>query len=451
MSFDRVVELTLNLIAGAVGENTIGIPAIITEEAPAAAGAFGSGFAKRYKINELASVKTDFSAGGATYAAAQSIAKPTTKVSEFYIIKRASAVAGVQKLTFGGTLGADDVVTGTVNGHAISVTYATSMADTLTAIAVAIQALAEVATAVSNGTDEIVITFNTEWQPATGTFTAAGGSEPTITTSTTTAAVNIASDIDNALAEAATNKWFMLLPTSTSKAVLLAAAAKIETLPQYKMMLAVSTDTGNYDANADDDVLSITKANGYNRSSIWHHDDSTEYLHCVLASYCLAIPPGQVSFKHKRLMGVTSSNLTASQIGVIEGKNGNTYTEAGPFPLTLPGVVASGVSIEAIRDIFYYLQELQLALYNLMITRNKLPYNESGRQLGLASGNAVVARVLTEGVLNPDANPANEFIMTEIADISPTDKGNHVFPAETVGEHLASTTKFRVTMNMQVS
>jgi hypothetical protein len=451
MSFDRVVEITLNLIAGAVGENTIGIPAIITDEAPSVSGAFGSGYAKRYKLNELNSIKTDFSSGGVTYAAAQSIAKPTTKVSEFYIIKRSPAVAGVQTLVSSGDLTASDVVTGTVNGNAISVEYETSHIATMTALAAAIQSLAEVATAVFDGTNTITITFNTEWQPATGTFVAAGGSAPTFTTATTTAAVNIASDIDNALAEAATNKWFMLLPTSASKAVLLAAAAKIETLPQYKVMIAVSTDTGNYDANADDDVLSITKANGYNRSSIWHHDDSTEYLHCVLASYCLAIPPGQVSFKHKRLTGVTSSGLTASQIGVIEGKNGNTYTEAGPFALTLPGVVASGISIEAIRDIFYYLQELQLALYNLMITRNKLPYNESGRQLGLSTGNAVISRMLTEGVLDPDADPSNAFLMTEIAELSPTDKGNHVFPAETNGQHLASATKFRVTMNMKAS
>lgn len=451
MSTDRVVEISLNLIQGAVGNNTVGVPAIITNETPAVSGNFGSGYAKLYRASDLESIKTDFSAGGATYAEAVKLMSPNPKVSQFYIIKRGAPTAGVYTLTFSAPLAAGDVVTGTINGNAISVTYATSNADTLTALAAAIQALDEIATAASNGTDTITITYNTEWLPAVGTFTAAGGDEPTITTAVSTSAVTIGDDIDNALAETATNLWFCLLPTQTSKAVLLAAAAKIESLAEYKIMIGHSTDTDTYDSGATDDVLSIMQANGYNRSGVIVHDDSAEYVHAILASRCLAVAPGGVAFKLKRLTGATAAPFTSAQISVIEGKNGNTYTQAGPFPLLLQGVMASGVAIEAIRDIFYFLQELQLALYNVLVTRNKVPYNEDGRQLGLAAGNSVVSRMLTEGVLDPDADPANQFIMTEIADISPTDKGNHVFPCEVVGKHLGSATKFRVTMNIQVS
>jgi len=449
MSTDRLVEITLNLIQGAVGSNTVGIPAIITNEAPASG--FGSGYAKLYKTNELSTVGTDFSTGGVTYAAAQKLTSPSPKVNQFYVIKRGATTAGVVTLTFAAGLGAGDVITGTVNGNAISVTYATSVAATLTALAAAIQALTEVTTAASNGTDTITITFAAEWTPAVGTFTAAGGGEPVITTATVTPAVNIANDIDNALAETATNLWFMLLPTQSDTSVILAAAAKIESLSEYKMMGATSTATGIYDSGSTTDVASIMESNGYNRSFINYHDDSTEYIHTIIASRCLSVAPGQVAFKHKRLTGATPAPLTGAQISIVEGKKCNTYTQAGPFALFLQGVVSSGVSIEAIRDIFYFLQELQLALYNVLVTRDKVPYNESGRQLGLAAGNGVVQRMITEGVLNPDADPQNEFIMTEIADISETDRGNHVFPSEVVGEHLASATKFRVIMNIKVS
>lgn len=449
---DRVISLTLNLISGALGISVSNIPAIITDEALSGSHDFGSGVAKKYKVNELASLAVDFSDSGATYDAASAIASQTPKVNEFYVIKRASAVAAVVTLELSASLVASNTIAGTVNGEAISVPYSSSNAQTLTNLASAIQALEMVATAVSDGTDTITITFETQWEPNVSTFTVTGGvSQATCTTTVATPATNIRDDIAAARAETSTNEWFMLLPTTTNKGAILAAADYVESLGGEIMALFHTTDAAVI-TSATTDVASLLQDEAYNYSGIVYHDDSTEMVHAAIASRVLAIDPGQVSFALKSLTGCTSSGLTSAQLGYAEGKNCNTYTDAGPGPLFLKGVNCDGVSLEAVRDSLYAKAELESELYNLFTQRNKIPYNETGRQLVLSYANGVVARMISEGVFDPDASPANQFTMPAIADISNTDKANRVFPdCELIAKHLAGAIKVVISANISVA
>lgn len=450
---DRVVAMTLNLIAGSVGASVSNIPAIITDEALAVGNSFGAGVAKLYKVNELTSLGTDFSTSGDTYKAATKIASQTPKVGSFYVIKRATPVKAVDTLAFSSALVASNVVAGTVNGHAVSVTYATSNAATLTALASAIQELDEVLTATSNGTDTITITFEEQVEPSVGAFTVTlGASQATVTHAVSIAATNIVDDIAAAMAEASTvNGWFMLLPTTTNVFAIQAAAAAIEALGGQKMALFHTTQAAVIAAGSTD-VASLLKANAYQYSGIAYHDDSTEMVHAAIASRCLATAPGGVSFALKKLSGVTSSGLTSAQIGYAEGKNCNTYTDAGASALFLQGVNCNGISLEAIRDSLYLKAEVETALNNLFTSREKLPYNEAGRQLCLAAVNGVIKRVISEGVLDPDADPVNEFTMPEIANISAGDKAIRLFPDCVLNaQHLAGAVKIELTANVKVA
>ena len=435
--FDRIVSYTLSLIAATVGSPTVSIPAIITEETPAAAGAFGSGYAKLYKINELASIETDFSDSGVTYKAASALASVSPKVNSFYVIKRSTPVAAVVTLVFDANIITGNTIAGTVNGEAISQAYNTSNAQTLTDLASDIQALEMVATAASNGTDTITITFETQWEPSVGTFTVTGGaSQAECVTTVVTPATNIRDDIANAMGEADTNKWFMLLPTTTNKGAILAAAGYIETLSDLKMLLVHSTDSGIYTAGSTD-VASALEAAGYDRTGIIYHDDSTEMVHCRWASRCLSRDPGQGSWANRKLTGATAAPRTSSEITILEGKNCNSYTAAGPAPLTRKGVVASGKAIEFVRDSFYAINELNTELYNLFANTEKLPYSSKGKALIQAAGDAIVKRMKNEGVFNPESDTPAQWVVTDPADISSTDKTARLWPDNLlVAEHL---------------
>jgi len=449
---DRVIALTLNLIAGKIGATVSNIPAIITDEALSGSHDFGSGYAKKYKVNQLAALATDFSDSGLTYDAASAIASQTPKVNEFYVIKRATAVAAVVTLVFDANIVTGNTIAGTVNGSAISVPFNTSNAQSLTDLATAIQALEMVATAVSNGTTTITITFETQWEPDVSTFLVTlGAGQTTCVTTVATPATNIRDDIAAARAETATNEWFMLLPTTTSKGAILAAAAYVETLGGEIMALFHTTDAAVI-TSATTDVMSLLQDEAYEYSGIAYHDDSTEMIHAAEASRVFAIDPGKISFALKSLAGCTSSGLTPAQIGYIEAKNGNCYTDAGPGPLFLKGVNCNGISLEAVRDSLYAKAELESELYNLFTQRDKIPYNETGRSLVLSYANGVVARMVAEGVFDPDASPANQFTMPAISAISSGDRAARLFPdCELIAKHLAGAIKIVIAANISVA
>lgn len=86
-------------------------------------------------------------------------------------------------MNFSTALVTGNVINGTVDGIAITpVTYATSNAATLAALATQLQALASIETAVSNGTNAITITYATGRTPVFGPFVVTGGAGQAVIT-----------------------------------------------------------------------------------------------------------------------------------------------------------------------------------------------------------------------------------------------------------------------------
>lgn len=453
MGLERIIESTTNLIQLNAGNTAVNIPAIFTDETPDPDGDFGSNRAKRYSLRSIDDIDTDFSGNGVTKQAANAIANQASGLgapSAFYVVKRDAVVAGVVDLVFDGPVLTGQTVSGTVNGNAISVPFDTDMAGTLSDLAAAIQALEMVDTAVSDGTDTVTITFEDEWAPAVGVFTVTGpGTAPEVETTVTTPAYTLADDIAAAIAETETNLWFAILPTTTNKGAILAAAAGIQARIDRKIQVAHSTDTAIY-AVGSTDLASLLKALGYNKTMLFYHDDSTEMLHAALTSLWLANPPGSIAPSNKSPIGVTPAPLTDAQIAILEGKNCNAFTSVGIGNVVLPGIVSDGTDADAIRDVFYFLNVLDLRLFNRLTTSLKLPYNREGAQILTGDGDAVIAQNLTAPTTVLDPEYANTWTVADPATLSDTDRANKVFVCEFDGKHLASGRKIRYTANVAV-
>lgn len=450
-NISNIVALTLNIRAGVAGLGSVDIPIIFTDEAVNASGNFGSGYAKLYTMADLASVSTDFSSSGVTKQAADALAAVTPRVNKFYIAKRATAVAGVWTLTADASFVTSNSISGTINGETVGpVAYTTDNAGTLTALASAIQALEMVDTAVSDGTDTITITFEEQWEPAIGTFTVTGGaSQPGITSAESTPAVNLSTDIDNAVSEGDTNLWYLVLPTTTNKGAILAAAANIEAQSGRKYLWAVSTDSAIYTAGSSD-VASVVKANSYERTNLIYHDDSTEMIHAGLASRCLAITPGGVTANNKTIAGATAAPRTNSEFSIAKGKYAGTYENvANGINVTQGMKTGANRSAMFIRDADYLLLKLEEELLNLITSRNKIPFNSAGRQLIQARGDKVIKLGLDLGILDPDQE--NTWYVPPVADISSADKSaNNYTGCVFNGYYLDSVDKITATVNINL-
>lgn len=447
----RVVDISVTRLAGVQSLADFNIPAVITNEAPNAS--FGvSNRAKRYSIGDLSSVGTDFSTSGDTYKACRAITSQNPKPSYFYVIKRGTAVARVKTLTFSADMASGQTFSAVIHGETVTQAWDTDWATTIAAIATAIQAALGVNTAVATVlSDLITVTFDAEF-PGDISATVTGTSAPTVTIATTTAGRTIADDISDAIAEASTNKWYSLHPTQYSDGVLLAAAAEIES--HRKLMIAQSNDADIYDSASTLDIAYLLNAKNYIRTALMYHSDTTEMPHAALGSRCLGVAAGQVSFSLKTLSGVTADTLTTAQADNVITKEGVIYIEQGNQGITLNAHLVNGDQIEATRDIDYFVNELEEEIYGRLVAVNKLPADQVGLNAVKGWGQAVVNRMVSEGVFSATDSSGNapEFTVPSLADWDSSDKAAGILSGCKVFATLAnSLVKVEVAANIALA
>jgi len=141
---------------------------------------------------------------------------------------RFSGKAQIQDLTFSAALITANVINGDINGSAITpITFATSNAATLTALAAAIQTHPEVETAVSDGTDTITITGVIDKSVLIANFVVTGGvSQATASVTQSQALIlttkrgSFRASTDNSTAAALPNSKFRTTASAGELAVL---------------------------------------------------------------------------------------------------------------------------------------------------------------------------------------------------------------------------------------
>ena len=414
----RIVDASVTRIEGVQGLASFGIPTLVTNETPEAS--FGSARSKRYAVGDLATVGTDWGTTSEVYRAARALVSQNRTASEFYITQRDAAVAVEQTVTWSANFAAGDVITGVVNGTAISVAFDTDQATT--------QGLLNAALAAANGVNTSsgaalvnTVTADLEY-PLNISLSASGGASPTATIVTSNTPRTLSDDLDAALAECITAKWYLVYLVQSNEGMILSGAAWTEA--QTKLFFAQSNDA-DIITNATDDIASQLSAAGYERTALFYRGTLTDHAPAALAGRVLAGDPGQIIFANKELSGVTPDELTLAQVGFINGKNANSYSMIGSKGYSRLGIASDGVAIEVWRDLDYLQNELNEAFLNLLTVNDKIPFTIQGVALVEATGQAVVNRMVTEGILDPgdgDTVAAPVFTAPAFADIDPSDK-----------------------------
>lgn len=422
MGIERLVDLTITRREGARGLTSQGYPVILTNDAPNAS--YGSDITKRYSINSLSTVGTDFGTGSATYKAFQNAAKQSPKVKYIYVAKRTAAVATVKTITITDTILSGQTVALSVNGTAVSVVFASSSSATMDSLATAIAAVEGIASA-AHSTGVITVTATAEWVLTVGDVSVTGsGTKPTFAVATSTPGRTVQDDIADIVAENNTPYLFYL--TSAYKGTLAAAAEYIETL---KKIAFLQTNDSAVKSSSSTDIGSLLKAADYTRTAVFYTSDTTKHWPMALAALCLAYAPGAVMFNGKVLTGITGDDLTDAEIGYLEGKNVNNYVinTLGSEGMVLKGVMADGNQIHATRDQDYFQSGLEGRLGNVFKNNPKVTINQRGKALFEGAGQGWFNQMLTEHVFDADypaewAGPENPA-----TDVPEEDQSAHLF------------------------
>jgi len=380
-----------------------------------------------------------------------------------------------------------DLVTGnstlvTVNGTALSpVVFASDHATTMTAIATAIQALSEVATATAGGTGTRTITITAaagETVIVNSVVTTLGATQPTWTISRTAAArIRFYSDPDSILDDGfvATNPeyiaanaafsqspgptqvaigakwsgdadypaalaaireesddWYGLVIEDRTKSVVLAVAAWVES--KMKIFGTASNDTDILGTGSTDVAAELAALN-YDRTFCMYHPDAfNTYPEAAWFGERSPDNPGSATWMFKTLSGVAVTTLTTTQSTNALAKACNVYESIGGVSMTRNGTMVSGEYIDVIRFVDWLQVEIETNIFSRLVNLKKISYTDGGVGIIEAELRKALDKGIRRGGLaeNTDETKYNgkkyQVTVPKVADISANDKANRLLP-----------------------
>jgi VCBS repeat-containing protein len=333
----------------------------------------------------------------------------------------------VGDLVFDASLIADNSIVATLDSVALTaVPFTSDNATTLTALAAAIQAKAQVLTAVSDGTDTITVTFADKSAHTLTVAVTGGVSQASGTYTPSTAA---APDFSGSLSAAVNsdNDWYALCIWSRAAADITATAIWVQAQGNSnpKMFFAQSSDAAIL-TDVDTDIASTLKASAYYRTSVWYHATDSEYLDGGVIGGQLPSLPGSITWAYKSVSSVAADTLTSGQKAYAHGKACNTYDTVASTNITEEGKVSDSPFewIDVIRGVDWIQVNLAADLFTQLVNSKKIPFDTSG----IALIGSIVKKVLStaqgQGILSVDVTPT--ITLPTIESISAADKGNRV-------------------------
>lgn len=246
-----------------------------------------------------------------------------------------------------------------------------------------------------------------------------------------TADAGIAADL-TALA-AVDDVWYGLLLSSNGGAEVLSAMSYVEA--RTKLFVTNASDTECLDAGVTDDVISTAQDSAYVRSVIGFSENDFDYAGATLMGQQFPFQPGTQTWEYKTLAGVAVSDLTASELASINGKNGFTYTNVGGANVTRNVVTPGGEFPDVTHGIDELQARIQEAVFLVLLQNGKVPFTSAGIQQIVTPIQGVLDVRVDLGFLSPD--PAPLATGPALSSVSAADKAARNLPNVTFTATLA--------------
>lgn len=423
-----IVNVQISRETQAVTQAGFGVPLILGDNSSG----WGSERVRTYLNME--EVATDFTSSHEEYLAAQAIFSQSPRVERIKIAREASRVAQQRTLTFSANLVTGNSIAGTVDGVALSATpFNTSNAQTLTDLATALQATAGIATAVSNGTNQITITAANAGIPVllSGFVVTGGASQPTITIATTVASHGIAEDLAEIQEE--DDDWYGLIWIERTQGYVEQAAAAIEA--RRKIFITCTDAAGVLVAATTTDLGSVLSAANYARTAVIWNDEPNDFADAAWMGKLFPYDPGSETWNFKTLNSITADGLTSTQRAGAQGKDVNIYVTVGGVDITEEGVMASGEFIDVIRGVDWLQARMEETIFARLARVPKIPYTDAGVQniVNLMRGvlnNAIAVGLLSGDALDPDNDIQTPYTVSypRVVDVPENDRAERFLP-----------------------
>lgn len=204
-------------------------------------------------------------------------------------------------------------------------------------------------------------------------------------------ALNAVQDIDDT--------WYVVMIDSHLQSDILAVAATIQA--QRKLFFTSTSEVAAYDAVSTTDTGSQLVAGSYTRTIIMYSVTAdTEFPEASWVGRELPPTPGSNTWEYKSLAGVTVSNLTATQITVLEGKGYNYYITVKGVPITRRGKSAGNVWVDEMVGIDWLYARLQEQIFFRLVNTRKIPFTAAGATMIENEIRSVLSQGQTNGLVD---------------------------------------------------
>ncbi len=184
-------------------------------------------------------------------------------------------------------------------------------------------------------------------------------------------------------------EWWACMVTSAVKADHEAIAAFVQTMSPVGMYFFTTADADALAGTAGN-VFSALKALSYNRVyGLYSTTQSAQFpnnTYACAASMGVAmglntgLPNSAFTMKFKVLTGVATEPLTLTQVGVIEGNNGNVYVSRGAtYNMQEQGVDPDAQFLDEILYLDMLASKIQFNVMNLLVGSPKIPQTDGGQ------------------------------------------------------------------------
>lgn len=381
MPLADVVSITITLQTKASTRPGFGTQ-LIVGELPAAVVANG-GFTDRVLVLLPGDFDTvllglDFTTTDAMFVAVQTAFGQDPSPERVFLGRRVTPVAQVNNVSIDGTT--DGTFTTTINGTDFPfVASGSSSTDIRDGLIAAIAGGSEPVTATPGGAGDFDVTADEDGV----SFSMAVDHSTTpadISFTTTTPNLGIVEDLVAISAE--NDDWYGLTDSSHSDGVIRTASPFIET--QSRIFLGQS-NTADILTSAIDDVFSDLQLAALARTAPVFSNDDTAFLDAAWQGNALPTDPGSITWAFRELKIVVASvgegvpnALNATQLGFLNGKNGNYYELIAGRSVTRHGRMADGTFIDLIRGRDFVESTIALDIFDLLANEDVVPFTDGG-------------------------------------------------------------------------
>lgn len=181
---------------------------------------------------------------------------------------------------------------------------------------------------------------------------------------------------------------------------------------------ALTTLSNIFEANKDhflviqtNDVSLLNGLQGQNYTIGLKHDLS-EPMDAAFVGAIATLPVGSTTWKFKTLQGISPESLTANELNSINKVNAIAYTTVFGKDQTTEGKSLSGEYIDTLHGIIWVKNEMQAQLEKLLQSNNKLPYDQTGINMVLATATQVLTKAFEKGIILTDDNGKADYTVS---------------------------------------